>query len=118
MATPQRNPFTSLALAGLLLGALGQTNWFLLYAGLLFGFSMVIGMKRPPQMMRWILVLAIGTPVTYILWLVLGWSKGGSLWYVDALMRAGGALLAILPGLGAGLVYRRISPRMRKAAAA
>ncbi|MBI4892815.1 MAG: hypothetical protein HY821_19485 [Acidobacteria bacterium] len=117
MSNSQRSPFWSLALAGLFLGALGQTNWFLLYAGLLFGFSMVIGLKRPPQMMRWILVLTAGTPITYILWLMLGWSKGGRFWYIDALMRAGGALVAILPGLGAGLVYRRISPRMRKSAA-
>lgn len=117
MPSESRNPFFPLAVAGLLSGALGQTNWFLLYAGLLFGFSVVIGMKRPVRMMRWILVLAAGTPVAHLGFILAGWAKGSEPWVVDILLRTGGALIAILPGLGAGLLYRRLSPRMRKAAA-
>lgn len=117
MPNESRNPILSLALAGLLLGALGQTDWFVLYAGLLFGFSMVIGMKRPAKMMRWILVLAVGTPVAHFAFVLAGWTKASEPWMVDVLPRTGGALIAILPGLGAGLLYRRLSPRFRKAAA-
>jgi hypothetical protein len=117
MPSETRNPFFPLAVAGLLSGALGQTNWFVLYAGLLFGFSVVIGMRRPARMMRWILVLAAGTPVAHLGCLLAGWTKGSEPWAVDLLLRTGAALIAILPGLGAGLLYRRLSPRMRRAAA-
>jgi hypothetical protein len=117
MPKETRNPFPSLALAGLLAGALGQTNWFVLYAGLLFGFATVIGFKRPPQMMRWILVLAVGTPVAHFASAMLGWSASGEPWAADLLARTGGALVAILPGLGAGLICRRLSSKMRKAPA-
>jgi hypothetical protein len=116
VATETRDPIHSLAPAGLLLGALGETDWFLLYAGLLFGMAMLIGLRRPQRMMRWILVLAAGTPVLHLVYLLLGWTGGGPSWPVELLQRTSGALLAILPGLGAGLLYRRLSPRMKKAA--
>jgi hypothetical protein len=108
----------SLALSGVLLGALATTNWFVLYTGLMFGFAVVIGMKRPPKMMRWILALAAGTPLVQAAFLAAGWvTEGGNPWFVEILLRLGAAMVAILPGLGAGLLYRRLKPRFTKAAA-
>lgn len=115
MSNETRHPILTLALAGLLLGALGQTDWYVLYVGMLFGFALVIGLRRPPQMMRWILVLAAGTPVAHFAAILAGWTKTHEPWVVDVLLRTGGALVAILPGVGAGLLYRRVSPRLRKA---
>ncbi len=118
MAGETKNPMLPLALASMMLGALATTNWFVLYTGLMFGFAVVIGLKHPPKMMRWILVLAAGTPLVQICYMVVGgWFESGNPWYVEMLLRLGAASAAILPGLGAGLLYRRLRPKLTRAAA-
>jgi len=117
MESRERSPLISLALAGLLLGALGQTSWFVLYAGLMFGFSVIIGFRRPPRMALWMLTLVAGTPLANLVaHFALNYNPALA-WYADAFLRTGGALLAILPGVGAGLTYRRLHLRLRKSPA-
>lgn len=115
MSNTARHPILTLALAGFLLGLLGESDWYVMYAGMLFGFAVVIGLKRPPRMMRWLLVLATGTPVAHLCSVLTGWSAAGDHWAAEAMMRTGAALTAILPGVGAGLLYRRLAPRITQA---
>ncbi|GEM_PF-6997100 len=117
MDARDRSALISFALAGLLLGALGHTSWFVAYSGLLFGFSVVIGLRRPPHIVLWILTLIAGAPVANLIAHVALNFNPSLAWYADAFLRTGGALLAVLPGVGAGLLYRRFSPRLRKSPA-
>jgi len=104
-------------MASLTLGALSQTDWFVVYVGMLFGFAVVVGFRLPRPITNWILVLALGAPIAALVHDVF-YGPSTIAWYADLFLRTGAALAVILPGVGAGLVYRRLRKRLRRVPAA
>ncbi|MBI5086668.1 MAG: hypothetical protein HZB13_18995 [Acidobacteria bacterium] len=115
MFSSDNRPTLTLVLTSLTIGALDHSSWFLAYAGLLFGFSFLVGYKWTRPVWVWLTILAAGAPAINVAAHVLfGYQAGYSL-LEDAGMRFVGAFVAILPGVGMGVVSRRVqrifSPR-------
>jgi len=113
MSSKDLRPSTSLAAASLMIGVLDHSNWYLAYAGMLFGFSAVVGYLWPKHVMVWTLILALGAPVvTVVAHLFFGYQPQIP-WYQDTFRHFTGALLGLLPGLGAGATWRHIRKHLR-----
>lgn len=114
MDSNKMRPLIPLTAASVLLGVLANSNWYLAYAAMLVGFAAMVGYRRPRYIMVWTLVLAMGAPlVSLCAHLLLGYHPSTP-WYQDTFRHFAGALLGILPGLGAGICYRHLAGRLRK----
>ncbi|WP_321474585.1 hypothetical protein [uncultured Paludibaculum sp.] len=113
MRDPGEHPFVSLAIASVLIGILDHSSWFVAYTGMLFGFSTMIGRDWPKTVWLWCLILAAGAPAVNLLAHAVAGYNPMCPWYEDAGARFFAALLAIMPGLGAGVFYRCVVRRLR-----
>ncbi|MBI5281396.1 MAG: hypothetical protein HY858_06910 [Candidatus Solibacter usitatus] len=111
MFSSDNRPALTLVLTSLTIGALDHSSWFLAYALLLFGFSFLVGFKWPRPVWVWLMILAAGAPaINVAAHLMFGYQAGYSL-IEDAGSRFLGAFVAILPGLGVGVLFRRVQRR-------
>lgn len=112
MKNPDVRPFLPLAIASVLIGILDHSSWFVAYTGMLFGFSMMIGLRWPRPVWIWCLILAAGAPaVNAFAHAVAGYNPMVP-WYWDVLGRFLAATFAIVPGLGSGVFYRCVIRRV------
>jgi len=108
MSPSLRGPFLSLALSSLMIGALHHWGWNVACTGMLFGFAFAVGVRQPRPAWLWLTILAAGAPAAGLLMHVIpGLNPPGSL-----LNDFGGGLIAslaaMIPGLGAGYMFRRL----------
>ena len=114
MDQSESRPYNALAVSSVLIGVLDHSAFFLVYACILFCFSVIVGYRWPRPISRWVFILAIGAPTVNIFAHLLFGFNQDTLLMEDAFFRFAGALLAILPGLGAGALTRRLYRRMRR----
>lgn len=114
MPTKTLKPMLPLAASSLMIGALAHSNWALLYAAMLFGFAVFVGYLWPKHVMVWTLVLALGSPIVNVAaHLFLSYRPGVPM-VEDVFRHFAGALLGILPGLGAGATWRHLHKKLRE----
>jgi hypothetical protein len=109
MPKSELRPTVTLAAASLMIGVLAQSNWFFAYAGALFFFAFVLGYRWLKPISLWMLILALGAPLVNLAGHLAFQLKPGVPAWEDCFRHLGAALVAILPGVGAGALYRRLS---------
>jgi hypothetical protein len=103
----------SLALASLMIGTLDHSSWYIAYTGMLFGFSFIVGVRRPVPLWLWTVVLACGAPAVNMVARAAGTFLSSQPVWVDAGKRFMAAFAAILPGLACGCLFRFVADRRR-----
>jgi hypothetical protein len=108
MKNTVRGPFAALALSSLMIGTLHHWGWNIACTGILFGFAFAVGVKQPRPAWLWLTILAAGAPAAGLLMHAIpGLNPQGTL-----LNDFGGGALAslgaMIPGLGAGYMFRRL----------
>lgn len=114
MPKSELRPSVTLAAASLMIGVLAQSSWYLAYSGTLFFFAFVLGYRWLKPISLWMLILALGSPLVNLVGHLAFALNPGVPLLEDCFRHLGAALVAILPGVGAGALYRRLSIYLHK----
>lgn len=113
-----RGPLVSLALSSLMIGSLHQWGWNIACTGMLFGFAFAVGVKQPRPAWLWLVILAAGPPAAGLLMHALPGLRPPGALLNDTGGGLAASLSAMLPGLGAGYMFRRLRRRRAQSAIA
>lgn len=114
MPKSELRPAVTLGAASLMIGVLAQSSWYLVYSAAVLFFAFVLGYRWLKPISLWMLILALGSPLVNLIGHLAFQLNPGVPVLEDCFRHLGAALVAILPGVGAGALYRRLSLYLHK----